>query len=206
MVFFDYFVKSIAKKSLWASRVSQAKIETDICSVSDEAFALLVYENNIDRWTDIYSKDPNALLPRLGAGKRRSYCESLVPTKYTRGGIQYSGDQDKPCRGYNGKGWSNEGITRFNVLYGKVLHDRKDNSGFFDRYVAYYKQKIDKEKPPARKKIGETVVLARHNLFGESDDDTEDEEVGAKEDEITAEFNTLVNDGDESSDEDEDDI
>lgn len=174
MIFFDYFVRSISKKSLWAKRVAQANKEEDISTVSDEAFALLAYENNIERWTDIYSKDPNALLPRLGSGKKKQYTESLVPTKYTRGGIQYGSQQMDIGGRFDGKGWSNEGIMRYNELYDQVMQDRKQHPKFFESYADYYKTKYNKSKPNKRRKIAPTVVQAKHNLFGNLDNDDDD--------------------------------
>lgn len=140
----------------------------DICTVSDEAFALLTYENNIDRWTDIYSKDPNALLPRLGSGKLKNFYYSMVPTKYTRGGIQYEDElQDGRTKGAReGKGWSNEGIRRFNALYDLVIQDRKDNPNFFHQYIVHFMDKHGRTKKRERPKVGHVVVQARHNLFG----------------------------------------
>jgi hypothetical protein len=46
-----------------------------------------------------------------------------VPTLYTRGGIKY----DKTDKTQLVKGWSKEGIARFNALFDQVIADRAEN-------------------------------------------------------------------------------
>ena len=49
-----------------------------------------------------------------------------MPTLYTQGGITY----DKTEKSRKTKGWSDEGIERFNVLFEKVKQDRKKHPDF----------------------------------------------------------------------------
>jgi len=64
-------------------------------------------------------------------GQKRREFESDVPTKYTKGGIIY----DKTVKNNDPKGWSAEGIERFNELYDMVKKDRKSHKGFIKRWL-----------------------------------------------------------------------
>ena len=55
--FFDKFVPCILpRKSDWSKKILSAKCDEDLTTCSNEAFALLVLENNWDRWLDMYNK------------------------------------------------------------------------------------------------------------------------------------------------------
>ncbi len=92
--FFDVFLPCATKKTNWERQISRGdpndeRIEDMIlCTVSDEAFALLLLENSYDRWCDLYFNNKGALLQRRG--KKGRDVESDVAPKYTRGGIKYS--------------------------------------------------------------------------------------------------------------------
>jgi hypothetical protein len=53
-VFFDNFLPCVIKKSVFDHQVDVATNDRTLCTVSDEAFALLLLENSFDRWQDIY--------------------------------------------------------------------------------------------------------------------------------------------------------
>jgi hypothetical protein len=120
-VFFDNFLPRVIKKSVFDYRVSFATNDRTLFTVSDEAFALLLLENSFDRWQDIYQLRKGEVTPKRGQ-KRREF-ESDVPTRYTKGGIVY----DKTVKNNDPKGWSAEGIKRYNELYATVKEDRKTN-------------------------------------------------------------------------------
>ena len=128
-IFFDRFLPCVVKKSVFDHQVSVAKNDSTLCTVSDEAFALLLLENSWKRWVDIYRLQKGEVTPKRGQ-KRREF-ESDVPTKYTKGGIIY----DKTVKNNDPKGWSAEGIERFNELYDMVKKDRKAHKGFIKRWL-----------------------------------------------------------------------
>ncbi len=84
--------------------------------------------------------------------KRGQKCrefESDVPTKYTKGGTVY----DKTVKNNDPKGWSAEGIQRFNELFDKVKKDRKSNRTFIKNWLAKRKaQLIDATQSRKRKR------------------------------------------------------
>jgi hypothetical protein len=53
-VFFDSFLPCVIKKSVFDHQVSVATNDRTLCTVSDEAFALLLLEKSFDCWQDIY--------------------------------------------------------------------------------------------------------------------------------------------------------
>jgi len=129
-VFFKHFVKCVTKKHVYESKVKKAESLHDICSISDEAFALLLLENSWDKWMDQYNKDPASLLPRRGRHQDKPV--STVKTKYTKGGYKYNNDQETTMSTLShNKGWSQEGIKRYNQLYDLVEADRAAHPGFF---------------------------------------------------------------------------
>ena len=83
---------------------------------SDEAFALVVFENNFQRWLDMYNK-----------GNSKT---SDVQPKWTNGGKSAKNGRSKMCGG-----WDEEGINRYNELYQKIDKDRRENPEFEDEFL-----------------------------------------------------------------------
>ncbi len=135
-IFFERFLPCVVKKSVFDQQVSVARNDNTLCTVSDEAFALLLLENSWKRWVDIYRLQKGEVTPKRGQ-KRREF-ESDVPTKYTKGGIIY----DKTVKNNDPKGWSAEGIERFNQLYDMVKKDRKENKGFIKSWLTERRAKL----------------------------------------------------------------
>jgi hypothetical protein len=52
-VFVDNFLPCVIKKSVFKHQVAVATNDRTLCTVSDEAFALLLLENSFDCWQDI---------------------------------------------------------------------------------------------------------------------------------------------------------
>jgi hypothetical protein len=156
-LFFDRFIKCMGKKTTWSARLADAKSEKGICTKSDEAFALLLLENNFDRWIDIFDRNDGNVAVRRGQKKRKF--ESDVPTKYTKGGHVYL-DTNKTKEE---KGWSSTGIERFNSLFDKVQVDRNSNPSFIKTWLKAKKDAIINEPTSARKKARK-VVQARQEL------------------------------------------
>ena len=96
--------------------------ENDLCTPSDEALTLLLLENSYDRWIDIYKKAEGKVSKRR-LNKNRQW-HSDVRTRYTDGGIMYQSNHDTNKRS-NSKGWTDDGIDRFNELCSKVSCGRR---------------------------------------------------------------------------------
>ena len=61
---------------------------TKLCTVSDEAFALLLMENSYPQWCNIYFKHGGAMVQHRG--KKGREVDSNVLPMYTHGGIKYN--------------------------------------------------------------------------------------------------------------------
>jgi hypothetical protein len=123
-VFFDNFLPCVIKKLVFDCQVSVATNDRTLCLISNEAFALLFLENSFDCWQDIYQLQKGEVTPK--PGQQRWDFESDVPTKYTKGGIVY----DETVKNNDPRGWSAEGIKRYNKLYATVKMDCKANITF----------------------------------------------------------------------------
>jgi hypothetical protein len=87
-----------------------------------------------DRWQDIYRLQKGEVTPKRG--QKRCEFESDVPTRYTKGGIVY----DKTVKNSDPKGWSVEGILRYNKLYAMMKEDRKTNRSFTTNWLVKKKE------------------------------------------------------------------
>jgi len=74
------------------------------------------------------------------------------------------------------KGWSLEGIERYNAIYQMVLQDRMVHQDFLLNCKKYYQPKLEeqKQKPKATKQT--PTVMAAHDDF--MDDEDQEEEDG----------------------------
>jgi hypothetical protein len=128
-VFMERFLPCVTMKTSWDRRLATAdpdctKNMKSLCTVSDEAFALLLLENSYDRWLDIFTTNKGAVMQQRGV-RQRGF-QSDTPTLYTSGGIKY----DKADVTKAVKGWSDMGIERFNCLFEQVKQDlQKDVVG-----------------------------------------------------------------------------
>lgn len=125
--FFGAYLESVCgkrnwgkKKGLWLiSEATQAGGCAKMVTKSDEAFALLIFENYIDKWT---STTPDGA---EGDGKVSGDGGHEVPVcgkkKQSRVRGLYTSKKSGHCK-YGG--WSREGISRFNELYKLVHEDR----------------------------------------------------------------------------------
>lgn len=124
-IFVNRFLKPTYSKK-WNYHVnykrSEVKKIANIVSITDEAFVLLVLENNWDRWIDINNQSDNNYIPSK-RGRSKPTTSSVMP-KYTQ--LQVSGsiseqNQDNIC-----KGWRQSGIQRFNELCVLVKCNREE--------------------------------------------------------------------------------
>jgi hypothetical protein len=190
--FFDHFVPCATKKTTWDRRL--AKTETNLgssspkrlCSVSDEAFALLLLENSFERWLDLFSNHKGPVMQQRGVRQREF--QSDVPTMYTRGGIKYENTKQKQSE----KGWSADGIVRFNALFDQVKRDRAGNPNFEVNWLRMRRntqaeegatpKKRKLQQPQARSELFESdnedniAPTTTEEPFDESGSDTDDDE------------------------------
>lgn len=156
-VFYKRFVPAIVGPDLYRQRV-QDNDKDEPCTASDEAFALVLLENSYDRWVDIYDK--NGCIPMQRRGDRSKRFDSDIAPKYTRGGLKFSEDKET----HKAKGWTNEGIERFNVLYNCVRRDRQKRPAFIKRLNKA--QARDPKMKASRPKV--QAIQAANSLWDET--------------------------------------
>ena len=105
VMFVNHFVRVIVGCALYDSLVAK-RVMSEFVGVSDEALALLIWENQEERWQDMVARGTNKS-PKQG--------------KYTDGGKS----RTESGRSRKGKGWSNKGIRRFKELCMKIEENRK---------------------------------------------------------------------------------
>ena len=124
-LFLDKFVRQV----VGARKFDKLSVDMPLpayAKVSDEAFALLIYENQEERWK---------LMIEHGTTKIDK------AAKYTDGGKSTK----ETGRSRKARGWDNKGIKRFNELCQMVQTDRGGNhaQGFHERYQGYRKSLRD---------------------------------------------------------------
>ena len=150
-VFCDNFLSWVCGRNLWKKRWTVETV-SQIATVSDEAFALLLLENSWKKWTaegrnEEDGEDENSVDTE---GNQTRW------TKNGRSAVMY-------------KGWSREGIERFNELYSIVMEDRKTERG--KKVEAEYRDARNEEygQPKKRKLEKGYIGLTCEDDF--SDDD-----------------------------------
>ena len=165
--FMNVFVAQVVKVSLFKEKLEHAKTDEDLCTVSDEAFARLLIENSYERWMDIYDKHGDHSCFQRKGNQTRVWM-SDVQTKYSRGGIKYNHGNDGGTKSSTSKGWTVEGINRFNRLYRKVEKDRRQHPGFLK--VLQEHQKTVRTAARQRNVDPVAYVPALHSLFDDMED------------------------------------
>jgi hypothetical protein len=111
-IFCDHVLSQVVGKNDWKTRAGKETISS-IATVSDEAFSILLLENNYQVWKE----------DALGAcGEGQGVKAS---SKYTVNGAG--------TRKY--QGWTPEGLKRFNTLAAMVHADRISNNGTFEKMI-----------------------------------------------------------------------
>lgn len=139
---------------------------SEFVSISDETFALLIFENNYERWLTmaltngwkscpvrpVYTTGGNVLqTPKCNKSKENG---------------ETSNDMPKPSTAKY-QGWSVEGIKRFNELYDLVAKERHSMEGKkFEEELLNHNMKAKentKSKVKARKNL--VFEMCRHELW-----------------------------------------
>ena len=177
--FFNLFVANVVGKKHFENVCWRKKL-SNFVTVSDKAIALLVYENNYERWTDM--------------GKKANYNFSTVQPKYTSGGnacqtpkagklssLSKKGKKgvgktqtdekacsynknDSTCARY--QGWSMEGIRKYNFFFDAVKEECASCLGaeFEDAFLQYSKNQKD-NTAKKHKKEAIAFEVCRHELW-----------------------------------------
>ena len=192
-VLFSVFLPAVIGKLSFQDKILEAYDGgRELCTKSDEAFVLLLLENSIDRWKDIFTRSQGRTTPSRGSRRRKWY--SNITPKYTCGGIIFNKEDDEgsptdvpkasaPQQKAVGKGWNNMGIKRFNELFALVNVDRSNHPGFTRNWMIDYMAAM---RPKKKSKRFVTLAPdASHELWDASDvedphqpggnDDDEDE-------------------------------
>lgn len=126
---FEIFVKHFLKPTYskkWNHQVlykrNEIKTIGNIVSITDEAFVLLILENNWERWIDINNQSKNNYTPSK-RGREKPKASSIMP-KYTHLQVKRSNAERNEEQGC--KGWRESGIQRFNELCKLIQDNRKD--------------------------------------------------------------------------------
>jgi hypothetical protein len=127
--FFGSFLECVSGKKAWGRRakytslVSEAattdKTQGKIVTVSDEAFALLLFDNYIDKWVEMAAESTKEKEETL-QGERDNQ-DKKKATERRRG--KYTGASAKSGHCKFG-GWSTKGMKRFNEFFALVKEDR----------------------------------------------------------------------------------
>lgn len=148
---YEWFVKNMLKQvscSKYNRLVAKGTSTiSDVFSVSDEAFAHLIFKSNFEKW------GKEAELRNAGNFKEKQ--GEIPQAKYTKHGNQ-------------GGGFTKKGIERYNELYDKVNADRKSEKGIkFEKDFKDATLKAGWAKQENKKrKAAPTgpVVVAKHSL------------------------------------------
>jgi hypothetical protein len=119
-------------KEIWNGAASKKKL-SEFVTASQEAFALLLYKNGYEAWSYLSSDTSSS---SDGDGIEAP----VVPT------FRYTSRSNNRVTGRN-SGWTVEGLTAFNTLYGMVAKDRADNGEVFDdALLKYYEERNTKKR------------------------------------------------------------
>ena len=143
----------------------------DILTITDEAFVLLVLENNWERWIDINNQSNNHF-QMSKRGRSKPILSTIMP-KYTHLNVKEAGvrkdDSDEEDTAV-WKGWNEAGIRRYNELC-LIVKDNRAKHKNVDKLV------LDKMKSiirPKRAKKRPKLTAAAIKPFEEEEDSDND--------------------------------
>jgi hypothetical protein len=138
--FCEFFLEPVIGTAKWRSNRYKLPIRKFV-TPSDEAFAIVVYENNYRKWYECYRTKT----------KPESRTEKALWTS--------SGERNK--NGHTNKkycGWAREGLEHFNECYKKVEKDRKGVPGFEKKFLKHLLDELAKENKTPKMKKPSTAV------------------------------------------------
>lgn len=131
--FLYHFLPAVVGKNKWKRQCAERSV-SKIATISDEAFCIVLLENNIDYWGEVMMEKATNL----------PESETRPPSKYTFFGEKTS------TRKF--AGWSKAGLQRYNDLQDMVKKDRKTKDRavvedvLFKTYVQLKKEKEQRRK------------------------------------------------------------
>ena len=171
--FCEYFFKCIVGSKTWKKEITNKKL-SQIMSVSDEALAYLIYENNKIVWMRMI--------------ETKNTKKTDVKTKYTaeRGGNVLN------------NGWSREGLLRFNTYVKWVKDERKlqKRKEYECKFLLYKQNTITNMELEKKRTIDNLEAITPYadpssdeESDGESTNDSEEEEQKENDDELEEDDN-----------------
>jgi len=134
--FVTHFIRGAAGRTCWTKNCFMTEDFSERVDPVDEAFAILLYENNYDKWCSMAKTDD---------GRKT---KATPATKYTQQGTI----------------WTEEGYIRFGVIYRTVVRNRKkDPKRLWDASLRSDAQRRAPHQPDiggSRKRVIR-VILAR---------------------------------------------
>ena len=153
IIYVTKFLKSTYSNT-WNKKVNDADSLCSIFTVSDEAFVLLVLENNWERWLDINNKSKNNYIPTKRNRGDKPVESDILPL-YTN----INGNSANAGKEVN-RGWTEAGIKRFNELCMTVKEDRKENA-VVDREILHEIRPTILSKASAkRRRLAQSITKA----------------------------------------------
>ena len=137
------FVRLVVGAYEWTNHLKDKNLDPEkLCTPSDEAFTLLVLENSYICWLDIFEQN-NHQVPgkQHHEDDRKKKVVSNVKLAFTAGSIVYNKPPPKKM-----KGWSKEGIARFNELHNMIVEDWKNHPDCLQDFVRTEKQCLDQQE------------------------------------------------------------
>ena len=158
--FYNIFVRQIVGKKEFDNSCcdwSEGDPESNIATISDEALALLCFENHLEVWKDVWEKSEGQIRP---ISKNEDYPQDWISTKTTKYTTKY--DAKGMPIDTKDKTWTAAGIERFNTLFLEVKKNRKEFPDFLCKFIAW--------KQSSSKKSAGSVTSSKDNLPDANDD------------------------------------
>ena len=158
--FYNVFVRGIVGKKefdMACQKWTETSVEKQIATVSDEALALLCFENHLDVWKDVWEKSEGQIRKIT---KNEEYPKEWISTKITK----YTTKRDSKGMPIDtkDKSWTIAGITRFNDLFGLIHKDCKKHPEFIHNFIEWRKS--------TQKKVSSVQDLSSKSCFPDAKD------------------------------------
>ena len=168
-LFMRRFVKQVVGSHEWDSRILDPTLDPNkLCSVSDEAFAHIVIENNYSRWYNMYMRNDFRIpLPMpQGEDKSKKVLSNTKP-KFTTGGNVYDDPPETKT-----KGWSQAGIDRFNEIFKDIAADRLAHPDWNRKFIRAERKKMEEHLQSKPRAVTKTTSAASYaEMVSFSDDE-----------------------------------
>lgn len=166
--FLNTFVQPVVGLSLWKRRILAPNADehpNNLCTISDEAFAMVYLDNIYNRCLDIFEKNDKKVpeAEKKGDdGKRKKPVLSDIEPKYTSGGTVYGNSTPSSAT----KGWSKEGLEAYNDFYEKIKKHREDYPDFHKWFISEEVRKLEaQDVPRLPRKRKSSFVSCKHDFY-----------------------------------------